>query len=150
MTGTLSVAKDVILTGADCAEHFDVVQHAVCDPGTVMTIGAGGALDASAQAYDKRVAGVVSGAGSFRPGIVLDRKHSDEGRPLVAMFGKVFCKVDAQYAPIEVGDLLTTSDTIGHAMKACDSLRAFGSVMGKALANLSEGCGLIPILITLQ
>src|SRR4051794_27921855 len=108
MAGTLSVAKDVILTGADCAEHFDLVQDAVCEPGTVMAISTDGALDASAQAYDKRVAGVVSGAGSFRPGIVLDRQQSDEARPAVALFGKVYCKVDAEYAPIEVGDLLTT------------------------------------------
>jgi hypothetical protein len=150
MAGTLSVAKDVILTGADCAEHFDLVQDTVCEPGTVMAISTDGALDASAQAYDKRVAGVVSGAGSFRPGIVLDRQHSDEARPAVALFGKVYCKVDAEYAPIEVGDLLTTSDTVGHAMKACDPVRAFGAVVGKALGNLTDGRGLIPILVTLQ
>jgi len=150
MAGTLSVAKDVILTGADCAEHVELVQDAVCEPGTVMAISIDGALDASAQAYDKRVAGVVSGAGSFRPGIVLDRQHSDEARPAVALFGKVYCKVDAEYAPIEVGDLLTTSDTVGHAMKACDPVRAFGAVVGKALGNLTGGRGLIPILITLQ
>ena len=150
MTGTLSVATDVILTGADCAEHFDVVQDAVCEPGTVMAIGVSGALNASAQAYDKKVAGVVSGAGHFRPGIVLDTQHSDKKRPAVALFGKVYWRVDAQYAPFEVRDLLTTSDTVGHAMKACDPVRAFGAVVGKALGNLTDGCGLIPILIALQ
>jgi hypothetical protein len=150
MAGTLSVAKDVILTGADCAEHFDLVEDARCEPGTVMTISTDGALDASAQAYDKKVAGVVSGAGRFRPAIVLDKQPCDEGRLPVALFGKVYCKVDAQYAPIEVGDMLTTSDTVGHAMKACDPVRAFGAVIGKALANLTDGRGLIPILISLQ
>src|SRR5205823_3625582 len=118
------------LTGADCAEHFDLVPDAVCEPGTVMAISTDGALDASAEAYDKRVAGVVSGAGAFRPGIVLDKQQSGAVRPPVALFGKVYCKVDAQYASIEVGDLLTTSDTIGHAMKACDPVRAFGAVVG--------------------
>jgi hypothetical protein len=150
MFGTLSVAKDVILTGADCAEHFDLVEDALCDPGTVMAISTNGALDASTRAYDRKVAGVVSGAGSFRPAIVLDKQPSDEGRLPVALFGKVYCKVDAQYASIEVGDLLTTSDTRGHAMKACDPTRAFGAVIGKALADLPEGRGLIPILVTLQ
>jgi hypothetical protein len=62
----------------------------------------------------------------------------------------VYCKVDAQYSPIEVGDLLTTSPTPGHAMKADDPLKAFGTVIGKALRPLSEGQGLIPILIALQ
>jgi hypothetical protein len=150
IAGTLSVAKDVILTGADCAEHFDLVQDARCEPGTVMTISTDGALDASAHAYDKKVAGVVSGAGSFRPAIVLDKQPGDQGRLPVALFGKVYCKVDAQYAPIGVGDLLTTSETVGHAMKACDPVRAFGAVIGKALGNLADGRGLIPILISLQ
>jgi hypothetical protein len=58
--------------------------------------------------------------------------------------------VDARYSPIEVGDLLTTSPTLGHAMKATDSQKAFGSVIGKALSPLVAGQGLIPILIALQ
>jgi hypothetical protein len=68
----------------------------------------------------------------------------------VALTGKAFCKVDAKYAPIEVGDLLTTSPTPGHAMKASDPLKAFGAVIGKALCPLKEGTSLIPILIALQ
>ena len=149
VTGTI-LAKDVVLAGGDCAEHFDVMQDVLCDPGTVMAIGMGGALDAGRKAYDKRVAGVVSGAGSFRPAIVLDKQPSDAGRPPIALAGKVYCKVDAQYGAIEVGDLLTSSETLGHAMKACDPTRAFGAVVGKALGPLPEGCGIIPILVTLQ
>ena len=68
----------------------------------------------------------------------------------IALMGKVFCMVDAQYAPITVGDLLTTSPTQGHAMKAGDPAKAFGSVIGKALRPLKDGRALIPILITLQ
>jgi hypothetical protein len=66
------------------------------------------------------------------------------------MMGKVYCKADAQYSSIEVGDLLTTSPTPGHAMKASDPLKSFGSVIGKALRPLTAGQGLIPILIALQ
>ena len=61
LTGTLSVAKDVVLTGGDCAEHFDLAAGADCDPGAVMVIGSDGALEACCVAYDKKVAGVVSG-----------------------------------------------------------------------------------------
>jgi hypothetical protein len=150
MRGNLSVDRDLICIGADCAEHFDVLEGAVCEPGTVMAISTGGALDASTKAYDRKVAGVVSGAGNFRSAILLNRQADNEGRPPVALAGKVYCLVDAQYAPIEVGDLLTTSDTLGHAMKASDAGRAFGSIVGKALGGLSEGRGLIPILVTLQ
>jgi hypothetical protein len=58
--------------------------------------------------------------------------------------------VDASYAPIEVGDLLTTAPTPGYAMKASDPLKAFGAVIGKALCPLKAGRGLVPILIALQ
>jgi hypothetical protein len=51
---------------------------------------------------------------------------------------------------IEVGDLLTTSPTRGHAMKVDEPMKAFGAVIGKALRPLREGQGLIPILIALQ
>ena len=36
------------------------------------------------------------------------------------------------------------------AMKAADPARAFGAVIGKALRPMREGCGLIPILVSLQ
>jgi hypothetical protein len=68
----------------------------------------------------------------------------------VALLGKVYCKVDAQYSPIEVGDLLASSPTPGHAMKAADPLKAFGSVIGKALRPLQAGQGLVPVLVALQ
>jgi len=66
------------------------------------------------------------------------------------LVGKVFCKVVADGGAIAVGDLLTTSGTPGHAMKAADPARAFGAVIGKALAPLPHGRGLLPILVSLQ
>ena len=68
----------------------------------------------------------------------------------MALAGKAYCKVDASEAPIAMGDMLTTSPTVGHAMKASDPARAFGAVIGKALQPLVTGTGLIPILIALQ
>jgi hypothetical protein len=147
--GTLTANIDIVL-GADCAEEFDVVATGEIEPGTVMVLDEHGALQPSQQAYDKKVAGVISGAGEYRPGIVLDRKEPSEYRMPVALVGKVYCKVDAQYAPIEVGDLLTTSQTPGYAMKADSPFKAFGAVIGKALRPLKAGQGMIPILIALQ
>jgi hypothetical protein len=141
---------DVFLTGGDCAEQFDIAGTQPLAPGTVVVIDREGTLRESQQPYDKKVAGVISGAGGYRPGIILDRRPSAEERTTVALVGKVFCKVDAQYAPIEVGDLLTTSPTAGHAMKADDRGSAFGAVIGKALQSLEAGQALIPILVALQ
>ncbi len=115
-----------------------------------MVIDESGALRASHCAYDSHVAGVISGAGDLKPGIVLDKKPGKDHRLPLALVGKVYCKADAQFGPIEVGDLLTTSPTPGHAMKASDPAKAFGAVIGKALGPLQAGTGLVPIIVALQ
>jgi hypothetical protein len=148
--GNVVVTGDVKLANADCAENFDIGAELSVEPGTVMVLGEEGALFPSLLAYDKRVAGVISGAGEYKPGIVLDNRETSVKRQPVALLGKVYCKVDAAFDAIEVGDLLTTSPTPGHAMKAADHAKAFGSVIGKALRSFSRGRGLIPILIALQ
>jgi hypothetical protein len=151
VTGNLnmsSATSDIVL--GDVAEGFSPQEGENIEPGTVVVLNGEGQIRAGDEAYDKRVAGVVSGAGNYRPAIVLDRQRTQASRLPVALMGKVCCKVDAQYSPIEVGDLLTTSPTPGHAMKAGDPLRAFGSVIGKALHPLKTGQGIIPVLIALQ
>lgn len=70
---------------------------------------------------------------------------------LMVTFGAfATCKVDADIAPITVGDLLTTSPTKGHAQKVLDPSKAVGAIVGKALGNLKKGKGKIPVLVTLQ
>jgi hypothetical protein len=148
--GGTATVTDVLLSGADCAEQFDVNEGTPPEPGAIVVIDDEGKLRESHAPYDRRVAGVVSGAGEYRPGIVLDRKASLEGQVPVALVGKVYCKVDADPAPISVGDLLTTSERPGFGMKAVDPSRAFGAVIGKALKPLAAGQGMIPILVALQ
>src|SRR5258708_23609537 len=126
---TMGSGKDVILS--DVAEDFDMAGTEV-EPGTVMAIDQDGILRPSTQPYDKRVAGVVSGAGDYRPAIVLGKQAPTDNREYVAVGGKVYGQGEADSSPIEVGDLLTTSSTPGHAMKASDQFKAFGAVVGKA------------------
>jgi len=148
--GNVEVTGDIRLQNADVAEDFATSVVELAEPGTVMVLGEDETVRPSDRAYDRRVVGVVSGAGNYRPAIVLDRAQAVEQRTTVALVGKVFCKVDAGEACIEVGDLLTTSTTAGHAMKVADSSKAFGAVIGKALRPVKAGRGLIPILIALQ
>jgi hypothetical protein len=152
ISGNLTVQGDVFLPGADCAEQFDVATTAALLPGSVVVFDELGALRECVTAYDKKVAGVVSGAGDYRPSIILDQDETKrERRAPVALIGKVFCNVDADIGgSIGVGDLLTTSETPGHAMRAVDPARAFGAVLGKALRPLKNGRGQIPILVALQ
>lgn len=141
---------DIRLIGADCAEEFDIDESQPLDPGSVMRISDGGRLRCCTEAYDRRVAGVISGAGNYHSGIVMDSRQGHPHRTTVALTGKVYCRIDANYSPVDVGDLLTTSATLGHAMKATDPSRAFGATLGKALQPLKAGTGLIPILVALQ
>ena len=150
VAGDVTVTGDVLLAGADCAEEFDLEAGDAADPGTVVVIDDSGALRASYRAYDKTVAGVISGAGNYRAALVLDKRPSSVPRIPVALVGKVWCKAEADLSPIQVGDLLTTSVTPGHAMRATDPIRAFGAVIGKALRPLTTGHALIPILVALQ
>jgi hypothetical protein len=142
------VLGDIQLIGADCAEDFDVAIEA--EPGSVMCAGDDNRLHPCLEEYDTRVVGVVSGAGGLRPALRLDRGAGDPGRQPLALAGKVFCLVDADRHPVRVGDLLTTSSTEGHAMRATSSDRSFGAVLGKSLAALTSGRALIPVLVSLQ
>ncbi|MEO3810036.1 hypothetical protein ABGB17_13640 [Sphaerisporangium sp. B11E5] len=145
--GDIEVSGDIRLLGADLAELFETTAPA--EPGTLMCLSDDGHVTPSTGAYDKKIIGIVAGAGRYRPGIILDSGCGAQVQP-IAMVGKVCCKVDATFGPIEVGDLLTSSPTPGHAMKANDPVRAFGTVVGKAMAPLDSGTGLLPVLVTLQ
>jgi hypothetical protein len=138
---------NIKVSGADCAEMFGVAQGLRVEAGTVLVLDGDGGVQPCDQAYDRRVAGVASGAGEHRPSVILNSRSA--GGVAVALVGRVFGKVDATAAPIEVGDLLTTSPAAGHAMKACDTERIAGAVLGKAMAALASGQGLIPILVLL-
>jgi len=151
LTGIISIAQggDIKFAG-DCAEQFDVVTEEAAEPGTVMVLGEAEQLVPCDRAYDTRVAGVISGAREYRPGLVLDQRDTGLPRRPVALIGKVYCKVDAAFGAIAVGDLLTTSATPGHGMKASDPGRAFGTTIGKALRPWDEGKGMIPVLVALS
>lgn len=142
------VSGDIEFQGADCAEDFDI--EGTVEPGSVMCVGIDGRLRPCVSSYDRRVVGVMSGAGGFKPALRLDRRPDQTGRRAVAVVGKVECLVDASEHPIRMGDLLTTSSTSGHAMLAVEKSRAFGAVVGKSLGSMSSGRGLVPILMALQ
>jgi hypothetical protein len=147
----VSVPVLEIRGGADIVEGFDS-SCGELEPGTVVVIDPTnpGALACSADAYDTKVAGVVSGAGGVRPGISLGQDGVFEGDTPVAMNGRVYARCTAEGGAIQPGDLLTTSALPGLAMKATSPERSFGAVIGKAMSSLEEGTGLVLILVNLQ
>mgnify|MGYP001146144294 CR=1 FL=1 len=144
-----------ITGGSDLSEQFDVFDdgsHAI-EPGSVVSIdpASPGDLRLSDRAYDRRVAGIISGAGGVKPGMLMGQRGSEaDGQHPVALTGRVYCKVDATQGAIEPGDLLTTSPTPGHAMKVADHGRAAGAILGKAMTGLDSGTGMVLVLVSLQ
>jgi hypothetical protein len=93
-------------------------------------------------AADPTVVGVVAA----EPGVVLGSGEEDEGaRAAVTFSGIAACKVDATFGPVYPGDLLVTSPNPGHAMRA--DLASPGTVLGKALQELTDGAATIRILV---
>ena len=138
------------IAGADLAEKFPI--NGTVSPGAVVEIDPAnqGKLRLARGAYNRRVAGIVSGAGNIPVGAILGNLPGHEDSPPIALSGRVWVQADATKAPIAPGDLLTTSDIPGHAMKVINYSHAQGAIVGKAMTSLSEGKGLVLVLVTLQ
>jgi hypothetical protein len=145
-----------ITGGADLSEQFNIGRtgaESKPEPGMVVSIDpeSPGDLVISSSSYDRRVAGIISGAGGVKTGMLMGQKGTEaNGDSPVALSGRVYCRVDALNGPIMAGDLLTTSDTQGHAMKVTDYTKAQGAIIGKAMSSLDKGKGLVLVLVTLQ
>jgi hypothetical protein len=143
-----------ITGGGDLAEPFNVCGQRSGQPGMVVCIDPEnpGNLVVSKKTYDRTVAGIISGAGGVKPGMLMGQKGTRaDGEHPVAMTGRVYCRADASNAAIRPGDLLTTSQTPGHAMKVTDHDRANGAILGKAMTGLEAGDkGLVLALVALQ
>jgi hypothetical protein len=149
-TAKLHVNGDIRVDGNIGARYQDVAEWVdssePLEAGTVVSIDTAttNRVTAVARAYDSRVAGAVSA----QPGIILGEKA--EGKVLVAQSGRVRIKADARFGAIRPGDLLVSSPTRGHAMRAADGKVKPGTVIGKALEALPSGRGEILALLTLQ
>jgi hypothetical protein len=139
-----------ITGGSDLAEPFPITASLPAGSVVVIDEKNPGHLMQSIGPYDKRVAGIVSGAGGVQPGLTLKQEGLMDGNQNVALSGRVYVIATAENGSIKPGDLLTTSSLAGHAMKATDERRAFGSVIGKAMSRLERGEGLVLVLVNLH
>jgi hypothetical protein len=143
-----------ITGGSDLSEKFEVRgEKSQIEPGMVVAIDPvnPGKLAVSAKPYDRRVVGILSGAGGVAPGMLMGQAGTlADGAHPVALSGRVYVWADASKGPIEAGDLLTTSSLPGHAMKVKSHSKAQGAILGKAMTGLDHGRGLVLVLVTLQ
>lgn len=148
--GNITVSGNISAKYQDVAEWVDSPQELTPGMVVVLDTSKSNQVISSTQAYDSRVAGVIS----LQPGIALGERS--EGRVLVATTGRVKVRVDASNGPINIGDLLVTSDREGFAMKSSPvdvggvRLHRPGTLIGKALEPLLHGTGEILVLLSMQ
>lgn len=137
---------------ADVAEHISVSEPV--EPGDVVEIDPDnpGYFRKARGPYSRLVAGVISTDPGVRLGGTFDPSEEQwtDGRPLLALAGRVPVKATTEGGPIQVGDLLVASSRPGYAMRCSDPTSAVGAVIGKALEPLKEGEGIIMAQVTLR
>jgi hypothetical protein len=145
--------------GADFAEYFDVISKdndsRNIEPGTIVSIDPEnpGKLIPCSQAYDTKVAGIISGANGVDPGMLMGHDNTiASGATPVALSGRVYVKADNSNGKIEPGDFLTTSTKTGFAAKVRKkkAKKAKGAIIGKAMTSLEEKEGFVLVLVSLQ
>lgn len=156
VTGQMTATSLQLTGGSDLAEPYTIAAFADTHPlpGMVVAIDPDqtGQMRVCAHAYDTTVGGIISGAGGVNPGITLRQTGTvADGTLPIACTGRVWCWCDAGAGgAVSPGDLLTTSDTPGHAMRVRDYGKARGAILGKAMSSLKTGKGLVLVLVTLQ
>lgn len=132
-----------ILGGGDITEKVNSAEE--LQPGEVVVIDPSrpNHVLRSNQAYDRKVVGVVSGAGGIRSGLELQQDEVLEGDIPIAIAGRVKVIVTGK---VEPGDLLTTSNVPGQAMKSKRFRKQNGAVIGKALSYPDKD-GLVLMLV---
>lgn len=150
--GNVTAAGNIAARYQDVAEWVPAAEVEELSAGTVVVLDRtkSNHVISSSKSYDQGVAGVISA----QPGIMLGEKG--ENKVLVATTGRVLVNVDATNGPIEIGDLLVTSDREGVAMKSQPveiggvRIHRPGTLIGKALEPLASGTGKILVLLSLQ
>ena len=149
-TGNVTVDGSINAKYQDVAEWVPSTEQLAAGTVVVLDRTRSNQVISSTAAYDTRVAGVISA----QPGITLGERGP--GKVAVATTGRVQIKVDADRAPIQIGDLLVTSDIPGVAMKSEPvnlggvQIHRPGTIVGKALEPLAKGKGEILVLLSLQ
>ncbi|MFZ4576073.1 MAG: hypothetical protein ACOYN0_16940 [Phycisphaerales bacterium] len=149
ITGGADLAEKLSVTDPNPSDDFNVV------PGMLVSIDPTGnrKFALSHEPYDRKRVGIISGGNGVAAGLVLHHQGNPDadGEHAVALTGQVWAWADADVnGPIVAGDLLTTSVTPGHAMKATDLDRARFAVVGQALTRLDSGRGWVQVLVGKQ
>jgi len=125
------------------AEERDLVEA-----GDVVVLDINGELRRSTEIFQPTVIGVATDTAGITARPARDKGDSRNRIP-VALIGVVRVKATDQGGEIRPGDLLVSSGTPGHCMRAGKSAPQ-GTIIGKALSPLAHGVGWITAVVSLQ
>ena len=139
--GTSSLYFNTAFIKATSAQYADLAESYQADaeyePGTVLDFGGTQEVTICMVASSSKVAGVVS----TNPAHLMNTSLGGENTVAVALVGRVPTKV---IGPVLKGDLMVSAGN-GHAMaSSCPSI---GTVIGKALEDLTSSSGIIEIVV---
>jgi len=133
---SLNGASQLQATYSDLAEWYSA--DAEYTPGTVLIFGGDAEVTTTALINDTRAAGIVTTA----PAYTMNNELKGT-RACLALAGRVPCLVVGR---VKKGDMLTTSATPGHAVKALTP--TLGAIIGKALEDKDYGeAGIIEVAV---
>jgi hypothetical protein len=133
---TLVGTSTLTATYADLAEFYEGDQE--YEPGTVLVFGGDKEVTTTDNINDTRLAGIVS----TDPAYMMNAEQTGI-KVCIALAGRVPCKVVGR---VKKGDMLTTSATVGYAVKALNP--TLGAVIGKALEDKDYGeAGVIQVAV---
>lgn len=148
VVGSVNITQDLYIGGSlyggggDIAEEIPASEELESGDVVIIDITKNETVKKSDSAYSTLVAGIVT----TDPAMIMTK--GDGGTP-IALVGRVPVKVTTDNGAIQVGDLLTTSNKPGYAMRCEDRMKCVGAIVGKALEPISEGDGMIIALLTL-
>jgi hypothetical protein len=143
--GTSGLNFNFVFARATSASYADLAEKysadATYEPGTVVSFGGDKEITLTTQAYDIKIAGVISTNPSFRMNDRLESEHT----AMVALQGRVPTKVVGK---ISKGDRMVASDQAGVATALDPARYEPGCVIGKALEDYdSDQPGTIEVVV---
>jgi len=142
--GNSSVGFNTVHARATTAAYADVAENyladAVYEPGTVLAFG--GTQEVTvASAETSRIAGIVT----TTPAHLMNSALVGEYVVGIALLGRTPCKVKG---PVAKGDsMISAGDGFAKSAQSSPSIPHFGSIIGKAVSDHSDGEGLIEVVV---
>jgi hypothetical protein len=139
--GASGATFNTVFAKATTAQYADLAEKYTADadyaPGTVVMFGGNAEVTQATEDSTSRIAGVIS----TNPGFVMNEGLESEFVAVVALQGRVPCRV---VGPVAKGDMMVAA---GNGAARVDNTARVGTIIGKALENFDGAEGTIEVVV---